>query len=91
MVKISQNVKIQILCKFPAVCYLHRVLLCTGIALDDIVQIDCLASKYFVFSRFSLVGYTIWYCVVCDYNGTSPLDQANLHLSGIRMSKVDNY
>ena len=49
---------------------LHRVLFCTGIDLDDIMQIDCLAYKHFVFNRFSLVGYNIWYCVVCDYRGT---------------------
>ena len=35
---------------------LHRVLFCTGIDLDDIMQIDCFAYKYFVFYRFSLVG-----------------------------------
>ena len=40
---------------------LHRVLICTGIDLDDIMQIDCLAYKYFVFYHFSLVGYNIWY------------------------------
>ena len=51
---------------------LHRVLFCTGIDLDDIMQIDCLAYKYFVSYRFSLVGYNIWYCVVCDYRGTPP-------------------
>ena len=28
---------------------LHRVMFCTGIDLDDIVQIDCLANKYFNF------------------------------------------
>ena len=50
---------------------LHRVLFCTGIDLDDIMHIDCLAYKYFVFNRFSLVGYNIWYCVVCDYMGTT--------------------
>ena len=49
---------------------LHRVLFCIGIDFDDIMQIDCLAYKYFVFNRFSLVGYNIWYCVVCDYRGT---------------------
>ena len=43
---------------------LHRVLFCTGIDLHDIMQIDCLAYKYFVFF--------IWYCVVCDYRGTLP-------------------
>ena len=48
---------------------LHRILLCIGIDLDDIMQIDCLAYKYFVFNRFSLFGYNIWYCVVCDYRG----------------------
>ena len=52
---------------------LHRVLFCTGIDLDGIMQIDCLAYKYFVFYRFSLVGYNIWYCVVCDYRGPSQL------------------
>ena len=49
---------------------LQRVLFCTGIDLDDIMQIDCLAYKYFVFYRFLLFGYNIWYCVVCDYMGT---------------------
>ena len=70
---------------------LHRVLFCTGIDLDDIMQIDCLAYKYFVFNRFTLVGYNIWYCVVCDYRGTPPPNQHNLHLSEIRMSINDNY
>ena len=69
---------------------LHRVLFCKGIDLDDIMQIDCLAYKYFVFYRFSFVGYNIWYCVVCDYRGTPP-NQPNLHLSEIRISKIDNY
>ena len=69
---------------------LHRVLFCTDIDLDGIMQIDCLAYKYFVFNRFSLVGYNIWYCVVCDYRGTPP-NQPNLHLSEIRMSINDNY
>ena len=49
---------------------LHRVLFCTGINLDDIMQIDSLANKYFVFYRFSLVDNNIWYFVVCDYRGT---------------------
>ena len=53
---------------------LHRVLFCTGIDLDDIMQIDCLAYKYFVFYRFSLVGYKIWYCVVCDSRGTPQIN-----------------
>ena len=69
---------------------LHRVLFCRGIDLVDIMHIDCLAYKYFVFNRFSLVGYNIWYCVVCDYRGT-PQNQPNLHLSKIRMSINDNY
>ena len=69
---------------------LHRVLFCTGIALDDVMQIDCLAYKYFVFNHFSLVGNYIWYCVVCDYRGTPP-NQPNLHLSKTRMSINDNY
>ena len=69
---------------------LHRVLFCTGIDLDDIMQIDCLAYKYFVFYPFSEVGHNIWYCVVCNYRGTPP-NQSNLHLSGIRMSINDNY
>ena len=51
---------------------LHRVLFCTGIDLDDVMQIDYLAYRYFVFNRFSFVGYNIWYCVVCDYKGTPP-------------------
>ena len=49
---------------------LHRVLFCTRIDLDAIMQTDCLAYEYFVFYRFSLAGYNIWYCVVCDYRGT---------------------
>ena len=70
---------------------LHRVLFCTGIDLDDIMQIDCLAYKYFVFYRFLLVGYNIWYCVVCNYKNTPPPNQPNLHLSEIRISKIDNF
>ena len=70
---------------------LHRVLFCTGIDLYEIMQIDCLAYKYFVFYRFLLVDYNIWYCVVCDYRGKSPPKQHNLHLSEIRISKIDNY
>ena len=31
---------------------LHRVLFCTGIDLDDIMQIDCLAYEYFVSIAF---------------------------------------
>ena len=60
--QIVLNETIKILCKFPAVCSIYiRVLVCIGIDLDDIMQIDCLAYKYFVFNRFSLVGCTIWY------------------------------
>ena len=70
--------------------YLHRVLFCTVIDHDDIMQIDCLAYMYFVFYHFSLVGYNMWYCIVCDYSGTPP-NQPNLHLSEIRISKIDNY
>ena len=69
---------------------LHRILFCTGIDLDDIMQIDCLVYKYFVFKRFSLVGYNMWYCVACDYRGTPP-NQPDLHLSEIRMSINDSY
>ena len=72
MVKILHNVKIKILCKLTGVCSIY-IEFCSaqGIDLDDIRQIDCLAYKYFVFKRFSLVGYmdNIWYCVVC----TGPL------------------
>ena len=64
MVKMLQKVKIKTLCK-PAVCsILHIVLFVTGIDLDDIMQIDCLAYKFFVFFRFSMVDYNIWYYVV---------------------------
>ena len=52
---------------------LYRVLFCTGIDLDDIMHIDCLTYTYFVFYRFSLVGYNIWYYVVCDYSGSPPI------------------
>ena len=69
---------------------LHRVPFLAGIYLDDIMHIDYLAHKYFVFYRFSLVGYSIGYCVVCDYRGTPP-NQPNLHLSEIRISKIHNY
>ena len=75
---------------------LHRSLFCSSIDLDDIMQIDCLAYKYFVFYCFSLVGYNIWYCVVCDYRGIPPppqkkKNQPNLPLSEIRISKIDNF
>ena len=59
---------------------LHRVLLCRDIDLDDIMQIDCLAYKYFVFNRFSLVGYNIRYCVVCDYRGTLQIIPISIYL-----------
>ena len=49
---------------------LHNFVVRTGIDLDDIMQIDYMASKKFVFYHFSLVGYNIWYCIVCDYRGT---------------------
>ena len=69
---------------------LHRVLFYTGIDRHDIMQIDCLAYKNFVFYRFLLVDYKIWYCVVCDYRGTPPPPpkQHNLHLSEIRILKL---
>ena len=54
------------------------------------MQIDCLAYKYFVLYRFSMVHYNILYCVVCDYSGIPP-NQPNLDLSEIRISKIDNY
>ena len=52
---------------------LHRVLFCTGIDRDDIMQIVCLAYKYFDSYFFSLVGYNIWYYVVCDYRDAPKL------------------
>ena len=55
MVKILQNVKIKILCMLN----LHGVLFCTGIHLDDIMQIDCLAYKYFVFYRYHWLVTTL--------------------------------
>ena len=68
---------------------LHRVLFCTGIDPDNIMQIDCFAYKYFVFYRVSLVGYSIWYCVVCDYSAPpqSVIDQKSefLKLISIRI------
>ena len=64
---------------------LQRVLFCTSIDLDDSMQIDCLAYKYFIFYRFSLVGYNIWYCVVFDYRGTPQLSLIYIY------SKIDNY
>ena len=53
-------------------------------------KFECLAYKYFAFYRFLLVDYNIWYCVVYDFRGTPP-KQHNLHLSEIRISKIDNY
>ena len=71
---------------------LHRVLFCTGIDLDDIMQIDYLAYNYFVFIAFYWLITTFWYCVVSDYRGTPPPPkQHNLHLSENRISKIDNY
>ena len=58
---------------------LHGVLFCTGIDRDDIMQIDCLAYKYFLFYRFSLVGYNIWYCEVII--GVSPVPKSALFTS----------
>ena len=58
---------------------LHRVLSCIGIDLDDIMQIDRLAYKYFVFYCFSLVGYNIWYYKVCDHRGTPQLSQIYIY------------
>ena len=52
---------------------LHRVLFCTGIDSDDIMQIDCLTFKYFVLYGFPLVGSNILYYLVCDYRGTPQL------------------
>ena len=43
------------------------------------MQIDCLAYKYFVFYRFPLVGYNIWYCEVCDYRGTPQISPINIY------------
>ena len=40
---------------------LHIVLFSTGIDLDDIMQIDCLAYKYFVFYLLQhLVLFSMW-------------------------------
>ena len=57
---------------------LHRVPFCTCIVLDDIMPIDCLTHKYFVY-RFSLFGYNIWYCVVCDNRGTPQISQVCIY------------
>ena len=70
---------------------LHRVLFCTGIDLHDIMQIDCLAYKYFVFYCFLLVDYNIWYRVVCDDRGTPPPPPKAAQFTSIRISKIDNY
>ena len=53
---------------------LHRVLFFTVIDHDDIMHIDCLAYMCFVFYHFSLVGYNMWYCKVCDYRGTPQIN-----------------
>ena len=69
---------------------LHRVLFCTGIDLDDFMQIDCLAYKYLFSIAFHWLVTTFGsICVVCDYRGTPP--PPNLHLSEIRISINDNY
>ena len=65
------------------------VLFCKDIDLGDIMLIDYLAYKYFVFYRFSLVGYTIWYVIIGV--PPPPPNQLNLHLSEIKISKIDNY
>ena len=62
--------KNQNLCKLPAVCLIYIALRSAHAHLDNIMQIDCLAYKYFVFYRLSLDGYNIWYCIVCDYRDT---------------------
>ena len=43
---------------------LHRALFCTGIDLDDIMQIDCLAYKYFVFLSL-FIGW-LQHLVLCS-------------------------
>ena len=69
---------------------LHRVLFFTGIDLDDIMQIDCLAYKYFIFNRFSLVGYNIWHCVVCDYRGTPPPQKKKKKKKSAQFASIRN-
>ena len=65
---------------------LQRVLFCTAIDLDDIMHIDCLAYKYFVFYHFSLVDYNICYRVVCDYRDT-PLQISPIYTYRLRAKK----
>ena len=94
MVKILHNVKIKIV-----ILFLHRGLFCTGMDLDDIMYIDCLASTFLVFYRFSLVCYKIKYCVTYENRGTPPPppqkkkynnnNHPNLHLSEIRIFEID--
>ena len=43
---------------------LHRVLFCTGTDLDDSMQIDCLACKYFVFLSL-FIGW-LQHLVLCS-------------------------
>ena len=70
---------------------LQRVLFYTGIDLHDIMQIYCLAHKFFVFIAFLLVDYNIWYCEEVLIGVPPTPKQHNLHLSEIRISKIDNY
>ena len=69
---------------------LHRILLCTGIDLVDIMQIDCLAYKHFVSIAFHWLVTTLVLCSAC-IEVHPPPNQPNLHLSEIRISKIDNY
>ena len=87
MVEILQNAEIKILCKLPAVCSIY-IEFCSAQAY--VLMILCKLTVWLISILFSLVGYNIWYCVVCDYRGTPP-NQPNSHLPEIRMSINDNY
>ena len=62
------------------------VLFCKDIDLGDIMLIDYLAYKYFVFYRFSLVGYTIWYVII----GVPPHPPKSAQFTSIRNQNFEN-
>ena len=49
---------------------LHRVLLCTCINLDDVMQIDCLALSILFSIVFHRLVTKFGIVKVCDYRGT---------------------
>ena len=92
MVKILQNVKIKYLCKLPAVFSIYTEF-CSAQAW--VLVILCKLTVWLISILFSIAFH--WLVTKFDImkkviKGVHPpTNQPNLHLSKIRISKVDNY